>query len=132
VSRINTAEDMDKLIAAFEDLYEKVYAGVAKHPQAGYQIMELGVSASVPKVKPKLVERPLEGKDLPAEAYKGEREVYMDGQWNQAKIIDMDLIRPGNEISGLAIIEAPSTTLVLPAGRKVRMDEWSLMWLTED
>ncbi len=62
VPRINSPEDMDKLLAAFEKLYEKVYAGVAKHERAGFQIMELGVTASIPKVKPKLVKRPLEGK----------------------------------------------------------------------
>jgi acetone carboxylase beta subunit len=130
ISRINSAEEMDRLIDAFEDLYERVYAGVAKHPQAGYQIMELGVVASIPKVKPKLVKRPLEGKDLGPEAYKGTREVYMEGEWHETPIIDMDAIRPGNEISGIAIIEAPSTTLVLPPGRRVKMDEWSLLWLS--
>jgi N-methylhydantoinase A len=130
VSRINSAEDMDRLIAAFEDLYERVYAGVAKHPQAGYQIMELGVVASIPKVKPKLVKRPQEGKDLDRGAYKGTRQVYMEGEWHETPIIDMDAIKPGNEITGIAIIEAPSTTLVLPPERRVRMDEWSLLWLS--
>ena len=81
-------------------------------------------------VKPKLVKRPLEGKDLPSEAHKGERAVFMEGEWHNTPIIDMDLIRPGNEITGIAIIEAPSTTLVLPPGRQVRMDEWSMLWLT--
>jgi N-methylhydantoinase A len=130
VSRIESARDMDRLIDAFEDLYEKVYAGVAKHPQAGYQIMELGVVASIPKVKPKLVRRPLGEKSIAPEAHKGKRDVYMDGRWQEASIIDMDRIVPGNEVTGLAIIEAPSTTLVLPPGRKARMDEWSLLWLT--
>ena len=77
-------QDMDRLIDAFEDLYEKVYAGVAKHPQAGYQIMELGVVASIPKVKPKLVQRPPGRKSLASEAHKGKREVYMDGKWREA------------------------------------------------
>lgn len=130
VSRINSPEDMDRIIHAFEDLYEKVYAGVAKHPQAGYQIMELSVTASIPKVKPKLVRQPLEGKDPAPEALKGEREVYLEGTWHRTPIYDMDRIRPGNEISGIAIIEAPSTTLVLPPGRYIRMDEWSMIWLT--
>jgi N-methylhydantoinase A len=130
VPRIERAEDMDQLIDAFEDLYEKVYAGVAKHPQAGFQIMELGVVASIPKVKPKLVQRPMGNKSLVPEAYKGKRDVYMDGKWQEASIIDMDSIMPGNEITGLAIIEAPSTTLVLPPVRKVKMDEWSLLWLS--
>ncbi len=130
VSRINSVEDIDKVIAAFEDLYEKVYAGVAKHPQAGYQIFELGLTATVPKVKPKLIKKPLEGKTPPKEAVKGQREVYYDGKWHKAVIYDMDLIRPGNEIEGIAVVEAPATTFFLPPNRGAKMDEWSLLWLT--
>jgi N-methylhydantoinase A len=130
VSRINTPQDMDKLIAAFEDLYERVYAGVAKYQRAGYQIMELGLTATVPKVKPRLVKRPLEGSDPPQEAVKGKRKVYIDGKWRRATIYDMDQIRPGNEIKGIAVVEAPATTFFIPPGRRARMDEWSLLWLT--
>jgi acetone carboxylase beta subunit len=130
VSRIDSPEDMDKLLAAFEALYERVYAGVAKHERAGFQILELGLIASIPKVKPKLVKRPLEGKKPPREAIMGEREVYHNGVWGKATIYDMDKLRPGNEVRGLAVIEAPATTLFLPPGRRIRMDEWTLIWLT--
>jgi len=129
VARIHSAGDMDKLIAAFEDRYESVYAGVAKHPQAGYQIFELGLTATIPKVKPKLVKRPLEEKTPPREALKGNRDVYVEGKWHQAAIYDMDQIRPGNQIEGIAVIEAPSTTFFVPPGRRVDMDEWSMLWL---
>lgn len=130
IARISSAADMDKLIATFEKLYEKVYTGVAKHPQAGYQIMELGLTATIPKVKPKMGKRPLEGKTPPPEAVKGEREVYFEGQWWKAGIFDMDKLRPGNEITGIAVVEAPATTFFIPPGRKATMDEWTLLWLT--
>ena len=130
VSRINSPEDMDKLLAAFESLYEKVYAGVAKHERAGFQIMELGITVVAPKVKPKLAKRPLEGKKPPQEAIKGEREVYYNGVWGKATIYDMDRLKPGNEVHGLAVVEAPATTLFLPPGRRIRLDEWTLIWLT--
>ena len=130
VSRINCAADMDKVISAFEDLYEKVYAGVAKHERAGFQMMELGLVVSLPKIKPKLVKKPLEGKQPPKEAIKEEREVYYNGQWHRPTIYDMDQLRPGNEIDGIAVIEAPATTMFLPPGKHIRMDEWSLIWLT--
>ena len=129
VSRIGSPQDMDKLIAVFEDLYEKIYAGVARHRRAGFQIMELGVTATIPKVKPKLTKRTLEGKKPPRQAFKGEREVYIDGKWQKAAIYDMDLLRPGNEVKGIAVIEAPATTFFIPPGRQTRMDEWSLLWL---
>jgi N-methylhydantoinase A len=130
VSRINSPEDMDTLTNAFEGLYEKIYAGVAMHQRAGFQIMELGLTATLPKVKPKLVKRSLEGKEPPSEAVKGERKVYYNGKWHETTIYDMDQLRPGNEIDGIAVIEAPATTLFLPPGRHIRMDEWTLIWLT--
>lgn len=130
ISRINSPEDMDRLLAAFEKLYEKVYAGVAKHERAGFQIMELGVTASIPKVKPKLVKHPLEGKSPHKNAVKGEREVYYEGKWSKTTIYEMDRLRPGNEVSSTAVIEAPATTFFLPPGRHVRVDEWLLLWLT--
>jgi len=130
ISRIDSPEDMDRLLAAFEELYEKIYAGVARHERAGFQIMELGITATLPKIKPKLVKKPLEGKKPPQDAFKGEREVYYDGLWTKAAIYSMDGLRPGNEISGTAVVEAPATTLFLPPGRRIRMDEWSLLWLT--
>jgi len=129
VPRINTAEDMDKLIGAFESLYEKIYAGVAKRQEAGYQILEVGLVVSVPKVKPKLVKHSLKSTHPVTEAVKGTREVFWDGAWQRATIYDMDAIRPGNEIKGFAIVEAPATTLVIPPGRIARMDEWKLLWL---
>ena len=130
ISRINSPEDMDRLLAAFEELYEKIHAGVARHERAGFQIMELGVTATLPKVKPRLVKKPLEGKKPTRDALKDEREVYYKGAWQKAITYDMDRLRPGNEVSGTAVIEAPATTLFLPPGRHIRMDEWSLLWLT--
>ena len=47
-----------------------------------------------------------------------------------SRIYDMDQLRPGNEIDGIAVIEAPATTLFLPPGKHIRMDEWTLIWLT--
>jgi len=129
-ARLNTPQDVDGLINAFEELYEKVYAGVAKHQRAGYQIMELGLAVTIPKTKPKITRQSLEGKKVSSDCIKCEREVYINGAWHKAMIYDMDKIRPGNELQGLAVIEAPATTFLVPPGRRVRMDEWSLMWLT--
>ena len=84
---------------------------------------------TLPPVKPKLVKRSLEGKEPPPEAIKGNRDVYFDGKWHDTPIYDMDSIRPGNEIEGIAVIEAPSTTFFVPPNRRVNMDEWSMLWL---
>ena len=129
VSRINNAEDMDRLIRAFEDLYTRVYAAGAMHPEWGYTILEQGVIASVPKVKPTIRKYPLEGAEPPREAFKGERDVYQKGKWVTSKLYEMDLLQPGNEINGPVVVEAPATTLFVPSGRRIRMDEYRVIWL---
>lgn len=131
VSRINTPEDMDKLITAFEEIYSRVYTRGAGYPEAGYQMLEVGLRASVPKPKVVIKKYPLVGKIPPSEAFKGEREVYVKGKWKKAKLYEMDLLQPGNEVKGLAIIEAPTTTIPLPEGRKIAVDEYKRFWIRE-
>jgi N-methylhydantoinase A len=131
VSRVNTVGDMDKLIAVFEDLYSKKYIYAARYPEAGYQILELGLISSVSKPKPRLRKYLLSDKTPPEEAFKGQRQVYVGGDWKKASLYEMDLLQPGNEVYGLAIIEAPSTTMPIPLGKKVVVDEYKRYWLEE-
>ncbi|MFC2007721.1 hydantoinase/oxoprolinase family protein [Chloroflexota bacterium] len=131
VSRISAPGDMDKLIAAFEETYSRVYAYGARYPEAGYQMFEVGLRASVPKPKPEVRKYPLVGKTPPARAFKGEREVYVKGKWEKAKLYEMDLLQPGNEVEGLAVIEAPATTLPVFEGRKIVVDEYMRFWIRE-
>jgi len=129
VKRIKTADDMNKLLAAFDTMYSQVYAGAAQHEEAGYQMLELGVRATVNKQKPMIKEYPMEGKVPPKEAFKGERKVWMKNKWHVAHLYEMDLLQAGNEIEGLAIIEAPSTTVLVPEGRKVQFDQHKVLWM---
>ena len=130
VNRIETAQDMDRLIGAFEDLYTRVYTAGAKYPEWGYTILEMGIIASVPKIKPAIRKYPVEGKHPAGESFKGEREVYQKGKWISARLYEMDMLRPGNEIDGPAVVEAPSTTLFVPEGRGIYMDEYRIIWMT--
>ncbi len=130
VSRIYTADDMDRLINAFEVTYSKKYTHAAKYPEVGYHIMEVGLHASVQRPKPQLRKYPI--KDIiPRNGFKGEREVYHQGEWRKAKVYEMDLLESGNEIEGLAILEAPSTTMFVPKGKKAVVDEYRRYWLKE-
>jgi N-methylhydantoinase A/oxoprolinase/acetone carboxylase beta subunit len=84
----------------------------------------------VDTVKPKLHRYKLEGKKPPKAASKGTRKVFQKGRWSVGSIWEMGELRPGNEISGLAVIEAPNTTLFVPEGWHVRVDEYQIFWLT--
>jgi acetone carboxylase beta subunit len=131
ISRLETAEDMDKLIEAFEEVYSRKYTNAAKFPELGYQIFEVGLLAMVPKIKPELRKYPLKDKTPAEVTFKGEREVYNGGKWKKARLYEMDMLESGNEVEGLAIIEAPSTTMFVPEGKKVVIDEFKRFWLQE-
>ncbi|MGD9762826.1 MAG: hydantoinase/oxoprolinase family protein [Candidatus Binatia bacterium] len=127
--RLRTAADVDQLIEAWEDLYAKINSRVARYEGAGYQLFELGLLAAVEKVKPRLIQRPLGGATPERAAYKGTREMYWKGRWMSAELWEMELLRPGNRVAGPAIIEHPATTLVVPEGKRIDVDEWNFFWL---
>jgi acetone carboxylase, beta subunit len=123
---VHSAEDMRRLIAEFESVYAKVNHRVSRYGQAGFSIMELGLTATADKVKPTLVKRAL-GKTDPMAAHKGRRETYIGGHWHKADLYEMDLLEPGHEVSGPAIVEHPATTLVVHPRDRVVVDEWTLL-----
>ncbi|HVA80569.1 MAG TPA: hydantoinase/oxoprolinase family protein [Candidatus Binataceae bacterium] len=127
--RLRTDHDVDRLIAAWEDLYSKINSRVARYEQAGYQIFELGLLASVNKVKPRILRQPLGDPKPDKQAHKGTRNVYRKGRWTAASVWEMELLRPGNRVKGPAIIEHPATTLVVPEGKRIETDEFNFFWL---
>ncbi len=129
VARIGGAEDLDRLIALFEELYARIYVSGARFPEAGFQILEVGILATVPKVKPLVERRPLGPPAVSSRALKEARKVYHHGRWHEARILEMDELGPGNLVEGVAVIEAPNTTLFVPEHRRARLDEWGLIWM---
>jgi acetone carboxylase beta subunit len=130
VSSLDSDEDIDKLIARFEEVFTKMFTLAAKPASPTYHIAEVSVIAQVDTVKPKLIRHDLEGKAPRKEASKGTRPVFQQGRWNDAQIYEMGELRPGNEINGIAVIEAPNTTLFVPEEWHVRIDEYDIYWLT--
>lgn len=128
VSRGDTADQVRALLRAFEDQYAKVYAKGAQFPEAGFEVFEVGLVASVSKVKPNLVESPLEGEN-PAEACTDERPAFFDGEWMSTPRFSWTELRPGNRVEGPAVIEHATTTLVVPPDRAARVDGYRTVWI---
>ena len=128
VHPVSSLEDLDKITKAFEETYERIYPKAARFPEAGYQILEVGIVASAETMKPKVPKRPISSAKPPKNAFKGEREVYHQGKWITFSLWEMDLLEAGNEIASPSIIEHPTTTLVVPPGNKVWFDEYKFIW----
>lgn len=122
VGRVETPDDMDMIIDAFERTYAEKYAEQARSPELGHNFTQLTVRGVVDIVKPKIPYEEERGSEPEEDAYKGEREVYLDSEWHTVPILEMNGVNAGNEIEGPAIIEDPATTYVVPAGYETRLD----------
>jgi N-methylhydantoinase A/oxoprolinase/acetone carboxylase beta subunit len=129
VARVNTPQDWDGLIDAFERMYERIYTVAGKYPEAGYEIFEVGLVASVSKIKPKLRKYPLASERPVDGALKGRRKCYFDGDWVETPIYVWEELKAGNLINGPTILESSTTTLVVPKQKYVSVDEYLTVWL---
>ena len=130
VSDMNSMGNWEALIKDFEDLFTKMFTLAARPDVGAYHINEVCVVAKVDTVKPVLRKFSLADKAPAAECKKGTREVFIRGQWQDADIWEMEKLVPGNEIEGLAVIEASNTTLFVPPEWHVKIDEHDIYWIT--
>jgi len=127
LGRVQSLADLDKVVAAFEKNYTKIYPAGARFPESGYQITEVYVDAVARKSKPVIPSFELMGKEPPKKAYKGQREAYMDGGWIKFNLWEQDLLEAGNRIDGPAIIEHSMTTTVIPPQNYVELNHHKFM-----
>ncbi len=127
--RLAAPEDVDKLVARFEEIFAQMFTLAGKPPLPTYLTTEVAVVAQVATLKPQIVTYPLESKRPAKQALKAVRPVFQNGQWHEARIYEMDELRPGNELSGLAVIEAPNTTLFVPPDWRMKIDDYNVYWL---
>ncbi|QVQ50059.1 hydantoinase/oxoprolinase family protein [Spiractinospora alimapuensis] len=127
IQEFSSDADLDTLVEEFDRLYASINRAVAQYREAGHTITELGLISKVDKIKPQLVKQELGSAQPDAEASKGTRQMYYFKEWHEAALWEMDLLRPGNVVEGPAVVEHPATTLVIPPGDRVWVDEWTIL-----
>jgi N-methylhydantoinase A len=120
-----TDQDLEKLYARFDALYEEAYGKGAAYRAAGKEIVSFRVTGAGLLPKPAMLPEALGGKDA-APARKGERPVYFQefGRFVPTALYDIGAMRPGMEINEPAIIETPITTIVVNPGDRATLDEF--------
>lgn len=83
------------------------------------------------KPRPKLRAEPMDQGHPANEAVKAPRRAWFGGEWLHTPVFEMSHLRPGNEVIGPAIVEDPTTTLVVPPGWRARIDEYRTIWMKE-
>ncbi|MBW1886277.1 MAG: hypothetical protein JRJ58_22315, partial [Deltaproteobacteria bacterium] len=128
-TRLAAASDVGKLLDLFDETFRRMFTLAAQPTDPQYQVTEVGVIAQVATVKPILARRELQGESPPAASRKGTRPVFQKGEWRDAQIFEMSELQPGNRLEGVAVIEAPNTTLFIPESWKLRIDDHTIFWL---
>ncbi len=124
---LESAEQLDELIAEFERAYGKVYARSARSPELGYLVTQAIVHGSVEVEKPALPE--LEERPGSPSAKDSRRVRWGDGD-AETEIYELTEIEAGHSIQGPAIVESVATTFAIPPGRAARLDGHQIFHLT--
>ena len=117
----------EKLVSRFHRLHDERFG--YSLPHAEVELINLRLSATGATNKPKTQKHKLGG---PAadHARKGERPAWFDNRMTTVPVYDGLALRPGNQLPGPAIIEQPTTTIVLPGDTELSCDNWSNYLLT--
>nr|MDO8091058.1 hydantoinase/oxoprolinase family protein [Candidatus Sigynarchaeota archaeon] len=111
-SRI-TEENLPQLINDFHDAHFRYYA--VRDPESHIECLAWRVSGIGRLPKPQAVELPYVGEDS-SSALKGVRDAYFreNGGLVETSVYDGEKLGFGNKIDGPAIVEEPTTTIVVP------------------
>ena len=125
--QMDTADDVRRLINAFETMYSKVYPEGSKFSAAGYSLTEVNLEAIAPKPLPKLRRHELAGTTPKPAAVVGTRQVFHRDRWLPFTVYEMGELEAGNVMRGPAIIRDPMTTVVIPPGREMDLDAFMIL-----
>jgi N-methylhydantoinase A len=124
--KYESEEDVAWLIEKWAEDFERVYGKGVAYTRAGIELVSMDIDVIGKTVKP-LPKRYPEGKADPSSALKGYREVFgFEGtkQPVKASIYEYDRLQPGTVINGPAIVESPTTTVVIPPEKRARIDSF--------
>jgi acetone carboxylase, beta subunit len=130
-AEIADAAQVDDLIDVFEDAYGKIFARSARSPELGYLVTHAIVLGEVEVEKPALPD----AEEIPGTpATKASRQVWWQTDGPAAAIetdiFELSEVKPGNEITGPAIVESVATTFAIPPGRSAHLDRHQIFHLS--
>lgn len=117
----------EKLVSRFHQLHDDRFG--YSMPHAEVELINLRLSATGATKKPETQKHEL-GSPAAGHARKGERPAWFDNRMTAVPVYDGLALRPGNQLPGPAIIEQPTTTIVLPGNTQLGCDEWGNYLLT--
>jgi N-methylhydantoinase A len=119
LSNLELKESAKKEISSiFDSFHQTKYGHVLNAPQ---RITTVRLK-TIGKIKEMRTGKIEQGEEIPLEAYKPKRKVYLDNDFHDCQIYDRYRLLNGNVISGPAIIEEPFHTTVVMPGQTLHVD----------
>lgn len=122
-----------RLVDDFEALYERKFGKGSAYREAGIEMTAFRLTARGLMPRPSLPSE-AEGPADPAAALIGQRQILdlTAGGMAPGRIYDFTRLKPGNEVTGPAVIHTPITTIALHSGHRARMDCWRNIVVTTE
>ncbi|MEV5777667.1 hydantoinase/oxoprolinase family protein [Streptomyces antimycoticus] len=120
-----TDADMDTVISDFEHTYEQMFGRGTGHADAGFQLINhrvFGIGSTA--FTPELPIAPKAESEDARSALSGTRRVFLDSRrgWEVTAIYDYARLTHGHRLEGPAIVEAGTTTVVVPRDASAQVD----------
>ncbi|MQA84468.1 MAG: hydantoinase/oxoprolinase family protein [Streptosporangiales bacterium] len=119
-----TAEGAQEIRRIFEESYETRFGAGTSRKESPMEIITFRVDALKEIEKP-VLRREEEGDPDPSALLRTTRDIYLrDVGTVRTNIYDGDLLRPGHEIPGPAVVERRDTSVFVPVGQVARVDPY--------
>ncbi|MFH2045861.1 MAG: hydantoinase/oxoprolinase family protein [Pseudomonadota bacterium] len=120
------AEDVRQIMNDWEARYEQIYGKGSGFREAGMQVVTFRLNAVSKLLKPSLEKASYEPIADSSPAVKGTRPAFFRkfNDYAETNIYDSRKLKYGNKIEGPAIIETPSTTMVILPDQKAEVDAY--------
>lgn len=125
--QIHSEADASAVYEAFEKEYSEAFSPHVVNKPGGAYIEGIVVKATIATEKLELPVHELGGKD-PSAARDGSRDAYWPalGRRVDSPVYSFPRLTPGNQVDGPALVEAEFTTIVVPPGKSLSIDEHGL------
>jgi N-methylhydantoinase A len=116
-----TSESIEQVVRDFHTKHEELYTFAL--PWVPVEFRNLRLIAKVDAKKSKMKKIP-KGPQDPSKALKRTRQCFSNGKFVDTPVYDSTRLKPGNFITGPAIVEELTTTVVIPAGFDCTLDAY--------
>lgn len=123
-----TAEDLETLKREFHKKHEELFTFSLPHVEIEMRSLRMIATVKSKTTELPELERPAQGEA----AMKRRRQCYFKGQFMDTPIYDGLLVGAGDTIQGHAIVETPSTTIVVPPGFACTVDPYGTFVLRRE